>query len=57
MHRSIESLCCIPGNNSIAGELFFKNKFIEEIPFVVMRGRRRYERRIRIKVCELPVIS
>ena len=43
MHRSIESLCCIPGNNSIAGELFFKSKFIEEITFVVTRGRRRYE--------------
>ena len=35
---NIESLCCVTGSNSVAGQLYFKNKLIQkEIGFVVTR--------------------
>ena len=30
MHRNIESLCCVPGTNSVTGQLYFKTKLTEK---------------------------
>ena len=39
MYRSTKPLFCVKGNNSIVGQVYFKNKFIEKkIRFVVTRG-------------------
>ena len=34
-----KSLCCVPETNSVVGQLYFKNKLIKEIGFVVIGGQ------------------
>ena len=58
MYRNLESLFCVPGTNSIVGQLYSKtNKLIEnESGFVVIIDRRSEERDLVIKRYKLLVI-